>query len=76
MTKTMTIRDIKKEIKKYYEDNKVYFDSIAEASPYWHELDGDDINRLAKKYIETDGQMDLQGEMIWLMQWRKYHYGY
>ena len=74
MIKTMTA--IKREIKQYYQDNKQYFDDIAKASPYWHELDDDDINRLAKKYIETDGQMDLQGEMIWLMQWRKYHYGY
>lgn len=57
-----------KEIRAFYKENKQYFIDIAKASPSWRELNDADFRFLAEKYDRLNGQMDLQGDIIYIMQ--------
>lgn len=59
---------VEKEIREFYKENKQYFISIAEASPSWRELNDADFRFLAEKCDRLNGQIDLQGDIICIMQ--------
>lgn len=56
------------EIREFYNENKEYLCDIAQASPYWRELNDDDFSFLARKCDNLAGKFDLQGDIIYLMQ--------